>query len=407
MEYADLNLLAEKYGDSFYLLEPGKFKKNLNQFLAAFQTYYPNCHIGYSYKTNYLPYLLAKAREQGAYAEVVSGMEYELARRIGNEGRNILFNGPLKTRADLFRAFEDGALVNLDNESEVNIIEEYLSRSPQTRISIGIRCNFSLDGDHSRFGFDVDDGSIENVFARLASKGCYVQGLHCHFTTKQRSMESYAARAEKLVRLAKKLFRERPPRFLDVGGGYFGKLPNQLKALFPGHLPSYEEYGKAVGSVISREYPNAEPELVLEPGVAVVSDVMIFVARVISIKKIGGLNIAIASGSRQNILPAGSRANLPVQVVSAPGARSNFKTIDITGYTCMENDVLCSSFEGKLGPGDFLMYSNMGAYTIVFKPPFIAPAPPIIAAENGEYVTVRRRESLDDILASFAEYKDV
>ena len=52
--------------------------------------------IGYSYKTNYLPSLIKEMSNLGAYAEVVSRLEYDLALKIGVKPNKIIFNGPLK-----------------------------------------------------------------------------------------------------------------------------------------------------------------------------------------------------------------------------------------------------------------------------------------------------------------------
>ena len=50
--------------------------------------------IGYSFKTNSLPWVLSFMKEHGCYAEVVSENEYELAEYIGFE--HIIYNGPVK-----------------------------------------------------------------------------------------------------------------------------------------------------------------------------------------------------------------------------------------------------------------------------------------------------------------------
>jgi diaminopimelate decarboxylase len=70
----------------------------------------------------------------------------------------------------------------------------------------------------------------------------------------------------------------------------------------------------------------------------------------------------------------------------------------------METDVLQPGFPGELGVGDFLVFGNVGAYTTVFKPPFIRLAPPMLTCNEGADVfsLARRSETLDDLLASYA-----
>lgn len=65
----------------------------------------------------------------------------------------------------------------------------------------------------------------------------------------------------------------------------------------------------------------------------------------------------------------------------------------------MEKDYLSIGLVDKIPlPGDFLMYSNVGAYTIVFNPPFIKERPPIIAQEGNKLWIVRRLEELNNFI---------
>ena len=65
----------------------------------------------------------------------------------------------------------------------------------------------------------------------------------------------------------------------------------------------------------------------------------------------------------------------------------------------MEKDYLAIDYEGELPePGDFLVFKNVGAYTIVFDPPFIKERPPIISQDGEKYELVRKREQLNDFI---------
>ncbi len=107
-DFATYRSLTHEYGPAFFLLDERAFVLNVNEILAAFQTIYPRTSLGYSYKTNYLPRLCQIVQSQGQYAEVVSAMEYELARRLGVPGERIIFNGPLKLEPELSRAMLEG-----------------------------------------------------------------------------------------------------------------------------------------------------------------------------------------------------------------------------------------------------------------------------------------------------------
>jgi len=50
-----------------------------------------------------------------------------------------------------------------------------------------------------------------------------------------------------------------------------------------------------------------------------------------------------------------------------------------------------------------VVFANVGAYTNVFKPPFIRPAPAMVAwsSSSETFSVARRAERLDDLLATY------
>jgi diaminopimelate decarboxylase len=403
-----LRKLEQEHGDAFFLLDLSAFRANYREFLGAFRAIYPQSQIAYSYKTNYIPRLCHEVDKLGGYAEVVSAMEYELAMRIGVDPRRIIFNGPYKSEDDLESALLAGSLVNLDADYEVALVERIARRYPQAVLTVGLRCNFALDDDHqSRFGFDAEGGGLEAVIRRLQRiRNCQIAGLHCHFSTGQRSVESYVRRTRRLLELSARRFRGRGPHLVNIGGGFFSRMSPALRSQFPFPVPSYQEYAMAVASEVAAAFPDPDrPELILEPGAALTSDVMRFVAKVIGLKRIGSREVALVGGSIHNIKPTLHQKQLPMTVVSAavdPCRERNPVPVDVVGYTCMEHDCLYRGCDQALRPGDFVVFENVGAYTVVMKPPFIQPAPAILVCDGDQsFAVAKRAERFEDLFAAY------
>jgi diaminopimelate decarboxylase len=230
-------------------------------------------------------------------------------------------------------------------------------------------------------------------------------GLHCHFSTGQRSVESYTQRTRRLLQLSARIFPH-PPRFINIGGGFFSKMSPELRSQFPCPVPSYHEYATAVAAELAAAFPDANgPELVLEPGAALIADAMCFVTKVIALKRLRSRQVALVAGSIHNIKPTLHQKQLPMSIIREFGESCEPRgegPIDVVGYTCMEHDCLYRGCEQTLRPGDFLIFENVGAYTIVMKPPFIRPAPAIVTYDNGEGFTVaKHRECFDDVFAAY------
>jgi diaminopimelate decarboxylase len=407
ISWQSLHRLEQAYGDSFYLLDLGTFQDNYYEFLEAFRSIYPNSSIAYSYKTNYIPQLCQCVNNMGGYAEVVSGMEYDLALRVGVPPQRIIFNGPYKREAEIAKALLEGSIVNLDSQYEVSIVDAIAQRAPERTITVGVRCNFDIGAESiSRFGFDVEGKGLQTVFETLRRlENCRVGGLQCHFLTPQKSVESYARLARKMLELSALYFENDHPQFIDLGGGFFSRMSLDLRNQFSFHVPTYEEYAQAIAPQFADIFPDdSGPELILEPGIAITADVMKFVAKVIDIKQIRSRTIALVSGSVYNIKPTLNDKNLPIHVLSgATRSKRNNGPADIVGYTCMEHDCLYKGYEGPLATGDYVVFENVGAYTIVLKPPFILPCPAILAydANSEEFELVKRQERFSDIFSSY------
>jgi diaminopimelate decarboxylase len=402
-----LHSLEETYGDSLYLLDLKAFENNYHEFLQAFRCIYPNTNIAYSYKTNYTPKLCQLVNLMGGYAEVVSRMEYDLALRVGVPPQRIIFNGPYKRESDIEEALLAGSIVNLDSPYEVALVEAIAHKSPNHTMIVGIRCNFDIGTDDiSRFGFDVEGEELKSILETLGRlENCHVGGLHCHFLAPQKSVKAYSLIARRMLELSAVYFGDNHPQFIDLGGGFFSKMSLDLRKQFGYPVPAFQEYAEAIAPQFADLFPqDSGPELILEPGIAITADIMKFVSKIIDIKTIRSRTIALVSGSIYNTKPTLNDKNLPIRVLSNnPKSKRANGTIDIVGYTCMENDCLYKGYQGSLAVGDYVVFDNVGAYTVVLKPPFIIPCPAMIAYDSThrEFEIVKRREDLSDVFSTY------
>ena len=398
--------LRNEYGDAFYLLDSEQFKKNYLELKNAFSEIYSNFNIAYSYKTNYIPKLCKIVNELGGYAEVVSDMEIEIAKRVGVPAEKIIFNGPYKNPRAVSELLLEGGCVNVDSLEEVSFIEKIAKNNPSHTINIGIRVNFDInDKVLSRFGIDVLSdkfGVIINDIANISN--IHLKELHCHFAT--RSLETWKPRAMGMTKLVKEyplLISDN----IDLGGGLFGKMAESLKEQFLSYIPSYHEYAEQVATVFASEFAHTEqkPKLVIEPGSALVGDCMKFAAKVTGIKSVRGKNIATVLGSIYNINPTLNTKNPPINVYhNDMSAVREYEDLDFGGFTCIESDYLYRHFTGQLAVGDYVVFDNVGSYSIVLKPPFILPNFAILDCswDEDNIEVIKRAENFDDLFHTFS-----
>lgn len=391
--------LRAEYGEAFYLLDSAQFRKNFAELKAAFNDIYPNWNIAYSYKTNYTPKLCKIVNELGGYAEVVSEMELEIAKRVGCKMDRVIWNGPIKNVPIMEQFLLDGGTINIDCIEELEQIKEIHNRHADKLINVGIRCNYEVnDGVVSRFGFDIDgEDFMEAVKFATTTKNVKLINFQCHFAKRQ--IAYWPARAKGMVNLIDRLGII--PERIDIGGGLFGKMADSLKAQFSCEIPDYEAYAKAAAQVFADYFKDKDvkPELLIEPGSAVVGDCMKFIGTVKTIKNVRGKWMAHVLGSQKNISMTG--INPPIEVIAMGGEQKEYKDLDFLGFTCIEGDVLYHNYTGKLAHQDVIVISNCGSYSLVMKPPFILPNFPVLDISEGKTEVIKRAENFDDLFHTF------
>lgn len=391
--------LRPQYGDAFYLLDSVQFRNNFLELKAAFNNIYPNWNIAYSYKTNYTPKLCKIVNELGGYAEVVSEMELEIAKRVGCKMDRVIWNGPIKNGPIMEQFLLDGGTINIDSIEELKQVKDIHNRHADKLIHVGIRCNYDVnDGVVSRFGFDIDGAEfMEAVKFATTTQNVKFINFQCHFAKRQ--IAYWPARAKGMVDLIDRL--DVIPERIDIGGGLFGKMADSLRAQFSCEIPDYEAYAKAAAQVFADYFADKDvkPELLIEPGSAVVGDCMKFIGTVKTIKNVRGKWIATVLGSQKNISMTG--INPPMEVIAMGGEQKEYKDLDFVGFTCIEGDVLYHNYTGKLAHQDAIVISNCGSYSLVMKPPFILPNFPVLDISEGKTEVIKRAENFDDLFHTF------
>lgn len=399
-----LDSITKEYGQTFYILDTEQFKKNYRELISVLRKYYSAANISYSYKTNYIPRLCKIVNEFGGYAETVSDMEVELAKRLGVPTYKIIMNGPYKKKETMVELLQDGGTVNIDSLYDFHIIEELASHNPEREYRFAIRCNYDVkDGRLSRFGFDIEDEDFKYVLQTVnATKNLSIKGFHCHFAA--RNIIYWENRISGMLDIIDRYY-DGIPEYISVGGGIYGKMEDSLKEQFSEYIPTYEEYAKVIGTPFYKRYgeleENLKPKLYVEPGSALSGDVMYFVAPIISIKSIRGKSIATLLGSVYNINPTLNGKNPPIKIISSGVEQKEYLDLDMGGYTCIESDYLYKGFSGKCAVGDYVVFGNVGSYSVVLKPPFILPNFPVLEVQNDEISLIKEQEVFEDIFHTY------
>lgn len=369
----------------YYVINQNALDENYEKLKLALENHWRNSIIGYSYKTNALPWVIRHFDRLGCYAEVVSEEEYRLAKLTGVGKGNIIYNGPIKTRSSFLEAIQQGCIVNIDSQREIS----WLDALPVENRAVGIRVNFDIEKmcpgqsqcpeEGGRFGFCYENGEFKKAVNALRDKNVRITGLHLHTSSKSRGLDIYRAIAEVACKLQEEYHLELD--YIDVGGGFFGGLPTK---------PQFEEYMALMAGILCSSFDKKRTTLIIEPGMAVIGASVRYVTTVIDVKDTQFGRFVVTDGSRTNIDPLMTKSSYFRTFERQSDAPVLPKQI-ICGYTCMEHDRLFEAInEPALSPGDKIIYDKVGAYTMCLTPLFIRYFPDVYVEHNGNLKIVRQ-----------------
>lgn len=354
---------------------------------SSLEKYWNNYIVGYSFKTNSLPWVVDYAKKNGFYAEVVSDDEYELARLMDFADDKVVYNGPIKSKKTFLEALNRGCIVNIDTKREITWLKEL----PKDKdYSVGIRINFDIEsacpaesacGDEGgRFGFCYENGEFKKAIDLInLIENVSVSGIHLHCSSKTRSLNIYKA----IAQMACKIKEEFGVNFeyIDIGGGFFGGMDNR---------PKFPDYIKLVSEILSKSYDVKKTKLIVEPGMSLIGPAVDFVTSVIDVKDTTYNRFVITDGSRTNVDPLMTKSAYFDEIIYQSHDRAEMEKQVICGFTCMEHDRLFVLKNGKeLKVDDKIVYHKVGAYTMCLSPLFIKYFPNVLLNDNGKLTVIR------------------
>lgn len=404
IESVSVKGLLKEYGSPLFVISEKQIRRNFQNASRVFKTRYPKVQFAWSYKTNYLDAVCQIFHQEGSWAEVVSGFEYDKALRNGVPGNQIIFNGPDKTDEQLVTAAKNNSLIHIDHYDElyalIRLSEEHKLRP---RVAIRINMDTGIYPKWDRFGFNFENGQAWNALTRiLNSPNLDLVGLHCHIGTFMLSPNAYATAARNLCELAWSV-KERYGKvlqYLDLGGGF--PSTNTLKgAYLPGTdtVPSLDQFADAITDVIlGYGFSQDElPLLILESGRALIDDAGYLLGTVLATKR-------LSDGRRATILDFGLNTlftSLWYEHKVSPAQPMGQQTEEMVLYgpLCMNIDIVRESIVMPLlEKGNQLVVHQVGAYNMTQWMQFITLRPNIVLidTDNNTHI-IRKAETMEYI----------
>ena len=403
----DVDSLIEKYGSPLYIFSERTIRKAMEDIKRAFSLRYIKVQMAWSYKTNYLDSICRIFHQEGSWAEVVSGFEYDKAIRNGVKGENIIFNGPGKSLIDLEKAVRNGSFIHIDHMDELFMLTDLCQKfNLEARVGIRVNMDIGIYPKWDRFGLNYENGEAWDAINRIMmNPKLKLMGLHTHIGTYIMSTDAYRIAATRISDLAASIAQkfDHYISYIDMGGGFASK--NTLRGSYlsgEDTTPSFDEYAEAITSAIinSQIKPDRLPTLILETGRALIDNAGYIAGTVLANKRLSdghrativdvGINLLFTSlWYDHKIFPVSNHSGL-------------IEETKIYGPLCMNIDVLRPSLMfPSLKRGDRFVITRTGAYNNTQWLQFITTRPNVVLIDKERNVhVIRKAETVTDVSAN-------
>ncbi len=398
----DVSKIAEEFGTPAYVYDKSIIIENYNKLYAAFRKYYPNTKIHYSAKANTNLHILRIIKEQGGGVDCSSPVEFFLAQKAGFDNHRILYTGNYESYEDLRPVAFENLKLNLDDiESFKRLAEINIPELISFRINPGMgrggHEGITTGGTEAKFGIPY-----EKAFdAYKLAKDSGVKRFGIHMMTGSNNLEPYffAEIVDKLLIIAAELFGKlgEVPEYFDIGGGMGVPYSDEEQEM------NIDLMAKLVSEVFTErceKYGFGSPKLILEPGRFLVANAGYLIAKVTGIKRSYKTFAGLDAGMNTLIRPALYGAEHRVSIYNKPQGNN---TINLCGQICENSDIFSKNTDmPELETGDLAVFRDAGAYCYAMASNYNnRMRPPEVLIDEGKAKLIRRRETIDDVLALY------
>lgn len=407
----DTVTLAENFGTPLYVYDVALIREMAREYKDAFTESGIAGKVAYGSKAFSCIAMVELIEQEGLLLDVVSGGELYTALAADFPPEKIHFHGNNKSFAEIEMAVKAGiGCFIVDNSLEIDLLKR-AAKQYQKKITILLRITpgieahtheyISTGGEDSKFGFNLNNGTVFKAFEEVLDAGCFdMLGFHCHIGSQIFEEKAFVAAAEKVFSLCRKTYETYDfyPEVLNLGGGFGiryveGDIPKRPK-----------EYMQAIATTVKLEAENMNmpvPEIWIEPGRSLVGNAGTTLYSIGSQKEIPEVRnyVAVDGGMTDNLRPALYDAKYEGIIANKANASAK-DVVSIAGKCCESGDMLIWDLPlPEAVEGDIFAVFSTGAYGFSMANNYNRlPRPAVVFVENGEAKLVVKRETYEDII---------
>lgn len=401
-----LREIERTYPTPFYLYDEKGIRENAARLKQAF-SWNKGYKEYFAVKATPNPFLLNILKDMGCGTDCSSMTELMMSRACGFSGSDIMFSSNDTPPEEFAYAEKLGAIINLDDITHIQCLEETLGHIPET-----ISCRFNPGGlfkisndimdnpGDSKYGMTAEQ--IGQAFKILKEKGAKHFGIHAFLASNTVTNEYYPMLAKILFELAVKLKEETGVHiaFINLSGGIGipyrpDQEPNDILAIGDGVRRVYEEILVPAGM--------DDVALCTELGRFMMGPYGALVTKAIHEKHTYKEYVGVDACAVNLMRPAMYGAYHHITVMGREDEPCT-RMYDVVGSLCENNDKFAiDRMLPEIKKGDLLFIHDAGAHGFAMGYNYNGKlkSAELLLKEDGTVEMIRRAETPEDYFATF------
>jgi diaminopimelate decarboxylase len=396
---AKIEEIVKTHPTPFHIYDQAAIRENAKKFYTSF-SWAPGFKNYFAVKALPNPHILKILKEEGMGVDCSSLAELVMSERVGFRGEEIMFTSNETPAKEYLKAFELGAIINLDDISHLEFLEETLGKLPELlcfRYNPGPnRTGNALIGDPKEAKYGLTKDQLFEAYKTAKEKGVKRLGLHTMVASNELNADYIIETARMLFDLVKELKSEGVDiEFINMGGGI--GIPYK-----PDQVPMDINY---VSSEIKKIYNEnlLEPlKIVFECGRVITGPYGYLVTKAIHKKNTYKQYIGV-DACMSNLMRPGMYGAYHHETVLGKENEQASETYDVVGSLCENNDKFAIDRKlPKIEIGDYIVIHDTGAhgFAMGFNYNGKLRSAELLLRPDGKVEQIRRAETLDDYFAT-------
>jgi len=399
-----IKAIIKKYPTPFHIYDEKAIRENARRFYKAFSWVPGGFKDYFAVKALPNPYIMKILKEEGLGADCSSLPELILSEKVGLKGEDIMFTSNDTPAAEYKKAYELGAVINLDDISHIPFLEKSAG-IPELicfRYNPGpLKEGNAIIGKPEEAKYGLTRQQLFDGYRIMKEKGAKRFGLHTMVASNELNPDYFVETAKLLFDLVVEISKEVGItfEFVNLGGGI--GIPYKLDQTAVDLEYVGEKIHQAYKDTI--EKAGLPPlKVVMECGRMITGPYGYLVTTAIHTKDTYKHYIGLDACMANLMRPALYGAYHHITDMDNMNGERSF-TYDVTGSLCENNDKFAIDRKlPEIKVGDIIVIHDSGAhgYAMGFNYNGKLRSAELLLKPDGSVEQIRRAETVDDYFAT-------